>query len=309
MAIDQPQSQGLVSEEKYQAALAAPEVEKDTRTSNIVSEEEIAELEEDSEETNNTEKNSEEAVTESDSDDQEAKENNEAVQDSEKTAEESKEEEINRVVTKRLAREARKIQALQQEIENLRTGKSATQAPYIPNEPTLDQFGGDTQKFLQVRDQWVIQQHEAQTQAVRAQQEAARVANTYRSRVEQFATKHPDFVEKVSSPDLVPTPEVNTILLESEVGPDMAYYLADHPEELDRINDLPSHRRILEMGKLESKFLAPKKVAPKVNRPAPAPISPVKGLSSVTTTKALSKMSNAEFIAYRNAQELAKRKR
>jgi hypothetical protein len=77
------------------------------------------------------------------------------------------------------------------------------------------------------------------------------------------------------------TPQVYQALLHHELGPDLGYYLAQHPEELQRLAPLPPLHVWREFGKLETRLPGmgqPPPAAPSVvssSSPKPAPLTPV----------------------------------
>lgn len=124
---------------------------------------------------------------------------------------------------------------------------------------------------------------------VQQQTQFATVASTYEQRLSQFKQTTPDFDEVMSEfvadyGDLN-IPEVLEVAMESDVGPNMAYYIAKNPEVIDTLAKLPPRRRYIELGKLEEKVRAPKQTAPapetKKISAAPAPVKPVKGTGKV----------------------------
>ena len=72
-------------------------------------------------------------------------------------------------------------------------------------------------------------------------------------------------------------------MFKSEVGGEIAYYLAKHPSTHDRIMKLPAERLYAELGKLEDK-LSEKQEEQKVNKTtqAPAKLTETKGGSAPT---------------------------
>lgn len=69
---------------------------------------------------------------------------------------------------------------------------------------------------------------------------------------------------------------VASVLIESEVGPELMHHFAAHPEELKRISLLPTAKASRELARLEVSFETPKAPAskPKTSQ-APPPLKPV----------------------------------
>jgi hypothetical protein len=86
-----------------------------------------------------------------------------------------------------------------------------------------------------------------------------------------------------------------SLIVDSEVGPQLLYHLANHPEVMDRIADLSSVRQIAELGKLEDKLSTPAKKTTS----APAPANHVN--TGKTGQKDPAKMDQTEYRAWMKA--------
>ena len=131
------------------------------------------------------------------------------------------------------------------------------------------------------------------------------IETTYDTRAEKARDKYDDFDDVVLNPDLRITDAMADVIKESEVGPEVAYYLGTNPKEADRIANLSPLSQAREIGKLEA-ALSANPPAKKVTS-APAPISPVRRGSSAHTVdpsdpRSVKAMSDAEWIKARNAQ-------
>jgi hypothetical protein len=151
-----------------------------------------------------------------------------------------------------------------------------------------------------------IRTEEAQRQAMDRQNEAMRV------RVERAKAAIPDFVEVIENADRIKTivpNHVQAAIVESEYGPEIAYHLAKNPDEQTRIFGLTPARALLELGKIETKFMTaeakPKPSTTVETTRAPAPVTSITSTDGVVQTD-LSKAPN--FAAYKAAR-LAERRR
>lgn len=153
----------------------------------------------------------------------------------------------------------------------------------------------------------------------RDEQEA--VATTYDgldAAMEKGKEKYDDFNEVVLNEDLIISPELTQIFLDTDSPEDIMYYLASNPEEAARISGLDILRVAKEVGKIEVKLAsgvggdededdaedeAEVKVEtpPKKQSSAPAPITPVK--TTGVTTKDPNKMSPKEYRAWREKKK------
>ena len=116
------------------------------------------------------------------------------------------------------------------------------------------------------------------------------------------SAKYKDFVEKVSRQPDQGGPQITHMMaeamMESDVGVDVAYYLATHVKESAEIAKLPPMQQIRALYDLEAKVSQPK--AAPVSK-APPPVKPVRG-GSASASKPVSEMSMAEYYAYRKKQ-------
>ncbi|MFH1574352.1 MAG: hypothetical protein ABIG68_10230, partial [Acidobacteriota bacterium] len=68
-------------------------------------------------------------------------------------------------------------------------------------------------------------------QAERVQQTNQQILTTWQKREAETVKRHPDFREKVAELDIPQNPILDAFVFESDIGPDIVYHLATHPEE------------------------------------------------------------------------------
>lgn len=122
----------------------------------------------------------------------------------------------------------------------------------------------------------------------RSEQQQSR-AKTWKERAASFASEHPDFTETVYSDDVHISEPMMEAITESEQGPAIAYYLAQNPEEAERIFNMSPAAAGRAIGRLESKFEAKSVPEPKPEGEAKADkdTKPVNKLAEArATTKA-----------------------
>jgi hypothetical protein len=121
-----------------------------------------------------------------------------------------------------------------------------------------------------------VQKAEKDRQAAQAKTEREKQENEIRDawmrRVEEAKKKHPDIEEKIFSKETLPV-EPGTVMfgfiLDSEIGPELAYYLAEHQDEFKRIAALGPNQQARELTKIELTLLSP--APPKKETKAPPP--------------------------------------
>jgi len=165
-----------------------------------------------------------------------------------------------------------------------------------PMEPTDKPMRGqfvNEDSYIEALTDWkadaAIAKRESQQREAQVMAEQADVAKGWEKRQQAAITNIPDYAETVGQSDVQIPAHVQQALLESEQGPEIAYYLALHPEEAKRIasmKPLAAIRRITELERdlvddNEDAKPATKAVAdpPRKSR-APEPINPVKGTST-----------------------------
>lgn len=202
-----------------------------------------------------------------------------------------------------LAAERMRSQMLQERLERLEA-QARPQQQKDAGAPTLDQFE-DFESYMSARVAYEaekvvetrlgkVQQQEA---ARKAQEAQSRVLTSWQDKQIAAAEKYADFDEVVSESDAPVTPSMSQAIVESDLGADIAYYLAQHPDEAKAIAQLSPIRQIAAIGKLEAVVSA---VPAKKVTEAPAPITPTG--SKAKAEKDPAQMTDAEFAQWRKRQ-------
>jgi hypothetical protein len=207
-------------------------------------------------------------------------------------------EELDAIVTKRLAREQRKW-------EREQSRRAVEVAPPAPL-PPVDSFA-DAQSYAEALAEQKAQELLARRDA--AQQQTA-VLDAYHDREEEARVKYDDFEQVAYNPNLRVTDAMAQTIQASDIGPDVIYYLGTNPKEADRIARLPVLLQAKEIGKLEAKLVSDPPV--KRTSTAPAPIAPVtartSGSNSYDTTdpRSIKSMSTSEWIEAERQRQIRK---
>jgi hypothetical protein len=226
---------------------------------------------------------------------------------------------------KRNAKLTAELRAAQDELQRLRSTPSAPPVtpamvaqPLDPNdpEPTIDRFldKPDPYAALAVEaGKWAVreerrgqQQQFQQTQVQQAQAELA-------EREAEFTQTHPDYLEHVNR--LISTrqfhPAVLNAMADDDLGPAVAYHLATHLDEAQRIALLTPVAGVKEIGKLSSR-LTPASVGsgtPAVSTSRAKPlIKPVSGSPVAPESKPPEELPfGPKYIREMNAKERRER--
>lgn len=124
----------------------------------------------------------------------------------------------------------------------------------------LARFEAD-QRFAELREQEMQERQQVQ---MSQQQQAAR--EKFQVRVEEGSKRYDDFYEKVvigaEKLDWVLSPELGQLIVDSDVGADIAYHLATNPDEAARVFAQSPVEQARYFGRMESKFSAAQSAAP-----------------------------------------------
>lgn len=177
--------------------------------------------------------------------------------------------------------------------------------PEPTGKPTADKFE-TYEDYLEALSDWKLDQRLSKQQQEQTknteEQKKAELAQSYKTRVEAVKSKFEDYDEVAHGLHWSPTETMAAAIMESEKGPEIAYWLGSHPEDAERIGRMSERQQLLEMGRIAEIAATPKKKATE----APPPIKP-----AGTNTKAEkdpSEMTDAEFAAWRRKQIAARRK-
>jgi hypothetical protein len=222
---------------------------------------------------------------------------------------EPEEHEPKRVPLAALEAERRKRQELEAKLEWLAQQQQQREQPQHPpeqpqGEPRLEDFDSYDAYTRAVRayDRSLMQREFMtwqQQQTVQARQQEA--FNGFRERAAKVEGKPADYSERIqaamSDPSLPFTAAIAEVVLQDEAGPDLAYHLASHPEELYRLSRLSPARQAAEAGKLAARIAA----KPLGVSSAPPPVKPVRG-ANATASVDPEKMTMDEWVKWRRKQ-------
>ena len=166
--------------------------------------------------------------------------------------------------------------------------------------PQPHQFN-DAFEYAEALAEWSTEQalinRDKQEAERRAQEERNKVIDGWNKRLNDAKAELPDFDDMVASSDVVVNDHIRDAILESDVGPQILYHLAENPELADKLNSGSPISALRQIGRLEAQFERKEapvaETKPSVARSkAPAPINPIKTGSGVVDVGV---DSNGEF--------------
>lgn len=171
---------------------------------------------------------------------------------------------------------------------------------------TLADFEYDEDKYRSyLLDEATTRAEKAAEKVVRGFQETSRVESVeekFASREKEFSKTVGDYDTVARARDLVITQGMSVEIRESDLGPEMAYYLGNHPDEALSISRLSPREVIRDMAVLESKLRTAKESTTKGKTVSDAPPPPAKikaaepGFKPATTDPKSDKMSDDEWF-------------
>jgi chromosome segregation ATPase len=178
-------------------------------------------------------------------------------------------------------REAR--EALEARLAALESKAQPQKANPVDEKPQPSQFS-DAFEYAEALAEYTadkrIAEMKQQEAAAKQAEEQQKVIQTWAKKVEAAKANLPDFDDIVASSDVVVNDDIRDAILESDVGPQILYHLAENDEVAKKIAGLSPKAALREIGKLEARFEAKpeaEKPAPIVKSKAPAPITPIRG--------------------------------
>jgi hypothetical protein len=188
----------------------------------------------------------------------------------------------------------------------------APQAPKVDEEPQPSQFN-DAFEYAKALAEYTADQRigEMRRQDAEAKQaqERQKVIETWASKVQAAKASMPDFDDIVASSDVVVNDDIRDAILESDVGPQILYHLAENDDVAKRIAGLSPKQALREIGKLEARFEAKEtkpEPTPITRSKAPAPIQPLRGSNSADVPLSANGEWHGTFQAWKEARKAGK---
>lgn len=226
---------------------------------------------------------------------------------------EKKEDPIPKGVQKRIDRAVREKYEAQAEAKMLkerldRIEQNINQQQRVANpidnsEPRIDNFD-DFDKYVAAKAEWIaskkinetLQERERRIAEERVAAAHYKTVDSWNQKLEKATAELPDFEEVLSSSDVPMSDFMRDAIIDSDLGPKVAYWLANNPDEAKKIASMSPLATVKAIGRIEERLESQAK-APKKPTGAPAPLKPVGGKASVQ--KDPGQMSDAEYLEWR----------
>lgn len=181
------------------------------------------------------------------------------------------------------------------------TQSPAQAAPQRPVPENFEKYD----EYIDALTDWKAEQAVAKRMEQDSTRKVAETrARTFAERQVQFRQQAADYDEVVGGSDTPIANHVGEAILESDLGPQLAYHFAKNPDVLQRLNGMSPTAAAREIGRLEvtlgTKPAASATPTKKVSN-TPAPASTL-GTQGRATTPALASMSMDDYMKQRKAQ-------
>ena len=129
-------------------------------------------------------------------------------------------------------------------------------------------------------------------------QAQARASQSFKQREAEFAATVDDYADKVYDPSVPISSAMAEVIAESDIGPKLAYHLADNRDLAARIAAMSPVQAARELGKIEAKLAAPASKPVSKAPPPPPKIASAEG----EVDKDPDKMPVDEWVRWREKQ-------
>lgn len=165
---------------------------------------------------------------------------------------------LDKLTREKYERDAR-IQYLEQQAQE----RAEREVPKPEGKPTLAQFDGDQEQYLEALSDWKVDAKlaEAETRKREREKETAEreKISTYQQRLNAFVAEHDDYEQVALQAPINYSETMLDFIKESERGPQIGYYLGQNLEEAKEIEKMPPMRQAIALDRIERGLVEPEK--------------------------------------------------
>ena len=194
-------------------------------------------------------------------------------------------------VTKRAQDAEAKARELEERLRGYEAGNNQQpiqETVKAEGKPQASQFN-DAFEYAEALAEWsaenALKQRDAEEAGRKAKETQEKILKSWNEKIAKAKADLPDFDRMVQSSTIVVGDEIRDSILESDVGPQLLYFLASDDDFAKRLTEMPVVKALREIGKLEAKFEAKEEKPRKAEKvretvsssKAPEPIKPLSG--------------------------------
>lgn len=163
-------------------------------------------------------------------------------------------EEVDSLIGERLAKQARRLKKEQKTEKVAETPKQDLKAPKEEDFDTYEEFLRADARYAAKEEARALREQDKKERAKEAQNKKAR---EWEKKQTAAFKKHPDYYDAIDSISETTFPDlVLEAMNDSDLGAELAYHLAKHPDELEDLLDLSPRKAVMQLGRLEDKLTA-----------------------------------------------------
>ena len=218
----------------------------------------------------------------------------EAKEEAKKQEPEKQKDKLNKrfdKVTKRAQEAEAKARDLEERLKSYEAGnvqQPQQETVKAEGKPQASQFN-DAFEYAEALAEWsaenALKQRDAEEAGRKAKETQEKILKSWNEKIAKAKSNLPDFDVMVQSSNVVVGDEIRDSILESDVGPQLLYFLASDEDFAKRLTEMPVVKALREIGKLEAKFEAKEEKPRKAEKvretvsssKAPEPIKPLSG--------------------------------
>ena len=194
-------------------------------------------------------------------------------------------------VTKRAQDAEAKARELEERLRGYEAGNNQQpiqETVKAEGKPQANQFN-DAFEYAEALAEWsaenALKQRDAEEASRKAKEAQEQVLKTWNEKIAKAKADLPDFDAMVQSSSITVSDEIRDSILESDVGPQLLYFLASDEDFAQKLTEMPVVKALREIGKLEARFEAKEEKPSKAEKKkeivssskAPEPIRPLSG--------------------------------
>ena len=221
--------------------------------------------------------------------------------------------------TRQLERDNAELRGELKAMREMQQAASSNSSTASNSRPTREQFD-DEDAYLEAVVDWKLEQTTAAPADSPSAQKPSESAQTDQSaaiqqRFEDARERHDDYDEVLADSEVLVNDDVSQVLLLHQQGPELLYYLAQHPDEAEALNEVRPEILGRRVQRLASRLDKPPDATespppPDKQSPAPSspePINPVSGGSTGRVERNMGELSYQDYAARRRKEQAARR--
>lgn len=175
-------------------------------------------------------------------------------------------------------------------------------SPQLADFNTIEEY---TEAVTDWRFEKKLQEQKAQEQKAKAEEEQRKIAEEWQNKIDNLPDQYWDFEYKVANVRVPIGDNLSKAILESNVGPQIAYFLAENQGKISELNSLGVRALVREIESIENQIIGkfqPNKPSVRSIKQAPAPMKSVSTASTIPNKPDLRTLKGMDYYNARMAE-------